>query len=430
VSVVRPLPPRPHLGNLKKQAKLLLAAWRAGDPQAVAAIRQWHPRGEILIAAGRHTLADAQLVVARGYGFASWAGLVRHVGLPAQSQDLYTVDRWFRATLTPEERTLTVGQILDRRVERVWKAHLDGQPAAATLLRAVGGADGGSTTVDEIRAVIAREHGFADWATAAAHYDRPMDHDFEAAVDAVVSGDLDTVHTLLNARPELATARSSFGHHATLIHYLTANGVETSRQWASPRNAPELARLLLYHGADPNAECDSYAGGPATTPLCLLVSSAHPAHAGVQADLVVELCRGGANPNGLDEDGLPLWTAITFGYPEAVDALARCDARTDNLIFAASVGDLAAVERLLTSPSTDRAYAMHRIGAHGPLLDPAHLVEYALIYSAGLGRRRVVERLLDNGPDLNVTEPRFRSTAAGMARYHRRHDILAVLEAT
>jgi hypothetical protein len=33
------------------------------------------------------------------------------------------------------------------------------------------------------------------------------------------------------------------------------------------------------------------------------------------------------------------------------------------------------------------------------------------------------------GPDLSVTEPVWRSTAAGMARYHHQHDILALLEA-
>jgi hypothetical protein len=58
------------------------------------------------------------------------------------------------------------------------------------------------------------------------------------------------------------------------------------------------------------------------------------------------------------------------------------------------------------------------------------MIEYALIYSAGLGRRAVVEFLLASNPDLSVTEPRFHSTAAGMARYHHRHDILALLEAT
>jgi ankyrin repeat protein len=139
------------------------------------------------------------------------------------------------------------------------------------------------------------------------------------------------LHALLETDPGLVRARSPFGHHATLVHYVAANGVESTRQWQSPRNAVQVLRILLRHGADPNAVCDTYDGGSAQTPLYLLVSSMHPAQAGVQGSLVEELCRGGANPNGLDEDGLPLWTAITYGYPAAVDALARSGARVDNL---------------------------------------------------------------------------------------------------
>jgi len=59
VSVIRPLPDRPNLANLKKQAKSLLAAWEAGDQQALTRMRDVHPRGERLTATGRHALADA-----------------------------------------------------------------------------------------------------------------------------------------------------------------------------------------------------------------------------------------------------------------------------------------------------------------------------------------------------------------------------------
>ena len=74
-------------------------------------------------------------------------------------------------------------------------------------------------------------------------------------------------------------------------------------------------RLLLERGAEPDAICDAY--GADDTTLGLLVSSAHPAAAGVQAALVEELCRGGARVDGLDDHGAPLWTAIAFGYTEA-----------------------------------------------------------------------------------------------------------------
>ena len=71
---VHPLPETPSLENLRKQAKDLLRSVRAGDSAALARVREFHPRPE-----ASRGLADAQLVVARGYGFPSWARLKRHV---------------------------------------------------------------------------------------------------------------------------------------------------------------------------------------------------------------------------------------------------------------------------------------------------------------------------------------------------------------
>lgn len=79
----RSLPSRPSLAQLKRQANELHQLHRAGKPSAAARIIANHPRlkhetpGAVLGA--KLALADAQLVIAREYGFDSWAALKRDV---------------------------------------------------------------------------------------------------------------------------------------------------------------------------------------------------------------------------------------------------------------------------------------------------------------------------------------------------------------
>lgn len=85
----RPLPPNADLEHLRAQAKRLLRALRAGEAEALAEAAHYHPRcqdpGDALSLGGvKRTarrgeaffrLADAQLIVARRYGEASWPRL-------------------------------------------------------------------------------------------------------------------------------------------------------------------------------------------------------------------------------------------------------------------------------------------------------------------------------------------------------------------
>jgi ankyrin repeat protein len=80
---LRSLPERPDLEQLKLQARELQRAHRAGQLSAAARIAGHHPRqrnrGLREVLEGQFTLADSQLVVAREYGFESWAKLKHHV---------------------------------------------------------------------------------------------------------------------------------------------------------------------------------------------------------------------------------------------------------------------------------------------------------------------------------------------------------------
>lgn len=317
------------------------------------------------------------------------------------------------------------------QAELLRDAFARGDRQAADVLRfadVMPEAQGGHLDLDSARLAIAKDHWYADWEDVLAHGYDTVDTRFEAAADAVHAGDLDTLRRLLDAEPALVTMHSPFPHRQTLLHHVAANGIEVERQLQSPANAVDVLRLLIERGADPDATCDSYGGGNGATTICLLVSSAGPAAVAVQAALVEELCRSGARVNGIDDDGLPLWTAVSFGYTEAAESLARCGARVDNLCFAAALGDLDVVRGYFGADGSLQtgAVPLERIGAQG--LAPELVVEYALIWAAAHDRRQVVEFLLTKDPDLRVTEPFFHATALGAARYFGNDEMVALLE--
>src|SRR5579871_2973941 len=69
----RHFPVRPDLEQLRHQAKDLLRDLRKSDPEAVAQLRNHHPKAADAAVA---KLADAQLILARVYGLPSWTRLV------------------------------------------------------------------------------------------------------------------------------------------------------------------------------------------------------------------------------------------------------------------------------------------------------------------------------------------------------------------
>src|SRR5688500_15549002 len=73
------LPAHPSLEQLRKRAKELLRAIRAGDPDASQRFRAPGARWRARMQHADAILADAQLVIAREHGFPSWAQLVHHV---------------------------------------------------------------------------------------------------------------------------------------------------------------------------------------------------------------------------------------------------------------------------------------------------------------------------------------------------------------
>jgi ankyrin repeat protein len=75
----RSLPSRADLAQQKKQAKELLQSFQSGDAEARARIRAVLPDKQKI------ALADAQLVLAREYGFSNWAALKNHIESRAEA---------------------------------------------------------------------------------------------------------------------------------------------------------------------------------------------------------------------------------------------------------------------------------------------------------------------------------------------------------
>jgi len=236
--------------------------------------------------------------------------------------------------------------------------------------------------------LIAREHYFENWEalkefTQAVRSDVSVER-FEKAVDAVVSGDVTTLRTLLQAHPELVHARSTRAHHATLLHYLGANGVENYRQ-KTPPNAVEVAKLLLEAGAKPDALADLY--DHQCTTMSMLVSSCHPHEAGLQVALAETLLDHGAALDGAGTNWQSaVLTSLKFGYLKTAEALVRRGARIDNLVVAAGLGRVKeATDFLSTADSQSR--------------------HQALALAAQLGQTKTLKMLLDAGEDLNRHNP-------------------------
>ncbi|HXD73003.1 MAG TPA: ankyrin repeat domain-containing protein [Vicinamibacterales bacterium] len=312
-------------------------------------------------------------------------------------------------------------------------------------------------TEDDARLAIAYWYDFRDWAALKEWVDAvnitgsPVSL-FESAVDAVINGDAATLQRLLHEHPELVKARSTRVtwwkppqmHRATLLHYLSANGVEGYRE-KTPANAVEIMTMLLRAGAEVDALADMYEGQYPALPM--LVSSGFPAKAGLQIPLAGTLIDYGADIDGAGSGGWrsPLMTALAFGYTETAEALARRGARVDTVAAAAGLGRAADVRRLLPgSTPEDRHRAVALSAQHGRLEimrtlldageDPSrynpptnHSHSTPLHQAVISGRDAIVRLLVERGARLDIRDTIYNGTPLGWAEYCNQPEIAAWL---
>jgi hypothetical protein len=224
------LPSRPKLDQLRKQAKDLLAAWQAGDAEALSALREHHPAStKKEMPTGELRLADAQLVTARRYGFPSWPRLKEEVEL---------------ANLAFAER-----------VERFVRAATDGSTGLAngTFLLA--------------KRMLARDPAIAR----------------ADVYTALVLGDVDVVRRRIESDPGWVRQKGGPQQREPLL-YVTYSKFHRE----SPRSAEgllEIARLLLDAGADPDA---AFTDGNWAGPLRSLLGACGVANFPAMAELLLD----------------------------------------------------------------------------------------------------------------------------------------------
>ncbi|MFC5825004.1 ankyrin repeat domain-containing protein [Nonomuraea insulae] len=190
---VHRLPDNPSLERLRKQAKTLLQYTKAGVPEARGLVAEFHPRPPETL-----KLADAQLVTARMYGFPSWPRLKEHIG---------TVERYSRSPHRVPPREEPPEEFV--------------RLACLTY---------GTDHPGQADPMLARHPHLA---TA-------------NVFTMAVTGDADALAGMLAADPGLARAQGGpFGWEPLL--YLAYARLGTPGRYVA------AARLLLDHGADPNA---------------------------------------------------------------------------------------------------------------------------------------------------------------------------------
>jgi ankyrin repeat protein len=193
---------------------------------------------------------------------------------------------------------------------------------------------------------------------------------------AVHAGDVEAVQRLLRDDPTLATARlgSKDSGTTTPLHLVT--------DWPGYfPNGPQIVRLLIDAGADPNALTTgrgAETSGPGDeTPL-------HYAASSDDADVAEALIDGGADIEKPDGSiGTPLDNAVGYGCWHVARLLATRGARVDKAWHAAALGMLGRLEAILGN-------------------DPsAEVVSQAFWHACTAGQRRAAEYLLSRGADLN-----------------------------
>jgi ankyrin repeat protein/ketosteroid isomerase-like protein len=490
----RGLPGNANLEQLRNGAKGFQRAVRAGDPGATAIVNEFHPRLASAKPGSREltafTRADAQLVVARQFGFASWPKLKAHleqvasysrsphhdpVGGPLPD-DAAIVDEFLRLACLnygddDPERLRRAAVMLD---EHDWLA-----TATVHTIVATGAVDAARELLERDRSQASRVGGPFGW--------EPLLYLTYARLP------------LTEGRSPLAVARLLLEHGADpnagylwegLIPPFTALTGALGGGGSIPKHPQELAlgRLLLAAGADANDGQALYNqgwgesageewlellfefglgsgdGGPwrrrfgerQDSPRKMVEDLLIAAAKHGLTDRARRLLDRGVDPGGREikhpiyRGRSPVQEAALNGHMDIVAMLVDAGAiwehdQADELIATAMSGDRPAVERLLATDPDVRQRAIDRCpdqlvrAAEQDSYDAVALLiklgfdvnaqsRTAPLHEAAMrGNVAVIQLLLDHGADPNLRDTGYDATPAGWAEHHEQLEAHALL---
>ena len=252
----RELPARPNLEQYKKQARDLARECNAGAPDGLARVRRHHPRFARIsgpaMQPSRVALTDAQLVIAREHGFESWPEFAAHLTtlnlqrLVAEVDD--PVAAFIRAACVPRHHSHTSGTLEEAELILARYPHVaHANIYVAAILADDAGARG---FLARDKADATRSGGPEGW-DALTHlcFSRYLRLD-RGRSDAFVR----TASALLNAG-----ASANTGWYETIDHPNPRQIIESAIYGAAGIAHHEgVTRLLLERGADPNDEETPY----------------------------------------------------------------------------------------------------------------------------------------------------------------------------
>ncbi len=423
-----PLPDKPNLDWLRKQAKRRLDELRAENPST--------------------QLSDAQFDLARQYGFASWRALKAHI-------DALTVDgQLFEAARNGD--TTTLAAALDANPD---KLDLREKPYGWTLLHAAAH-NGKLGVVNLLLArgfdVNARENGdntyAMHWAAAGGHVD-VVRRLADAGGDAVGKGD---DHELEVIGWATCWDGCDDDAHRAVVDVLLAHGARHHIFSAIATRASDEVRRIV--AADPSALTRRMSRNENNqTPLHFAVRMKRP-------EMVALLVELGVDPLAADGDGYPAAMYATSPHVdraalEAVRHLTAAELRSADrglrrvhgnvmdLIASVALGDRVAADRLVRdNPGLLlTGGALHLLAKRGDVQGVQWMLDHGadpnarwahwdadvtpLHLAAWQGHEGVVRTLLAAGADPSIRDSKHDGDALGWAEHGGRVEIVRLLGA-